>query len=175
MSDWLDIADDEIRSFLKDCGEAKVPHLVWALPFISGSRDPERFARANLSILSAAKSGSIASGCWDHQPGESLRERLRVIDHCWEPTHPQYMHKGMCLLELVCLRDHDHDRKRDAEIGKYNPVNGDPPDMDMDAEKERLEREIASINCPEIDAILTAQQAWDLPRACPDGFCIWFC
>ncbi len=160
MSDWQPMVDPILRAAAKkipDPGLAErfaslpIPRLVASLPFISGCPKPEKLSKKNIDTL--IKGLKKPSG-FAHRPGMSLRKRLAPGDNFKGAKNPDAAEKGMLLLELASLQDHQRDRERDKAAGKPNPLN---EGMDYQKERDRLLKAIAAIQSPEIDGILTAE------------------
>lgn len=100
----------------------KVPaaKLFAAIPYLSGSEDPDRFALSNLLTFHAA---TKARAVFNHRPSddEDVYRRLATF-HVGNHADPKVVDYGLTLLALISLSDHEHDIEGDKKIGKYNPI-----------------------------------------------------
>ena len=138
--------------------------LVGALPYVAGCKNPERTALSHLAVFILA-SQKKARTVFDHAPsddGDPLA-RLESISH-FPGGDPAVIRKGMALLALLMLGGYEKDKAKDAASGEYNPLNAGA--WKAEEMKTRLRAEAASTQAPELDAILSADDAvrgfWDM-------------
>jgi hypothetical protein len=87
---------------------------------LAGSEDPDRFALSNLLTCHGA---TKVRAVFDHRPsddGHTFR-RLATL-HVGKQADPAVVDYGRTLLTLISLGDHEHDRKVDRAVDKYNPL-----------------------------------------------------
>ena len=168
MADWKVLADRILNDgaqeyFAEDPVTAsavkagRMSRLVVSLPFISGCARPEDVAKRNLDMLLGEEK---SPGKYAHKSGMSLRQRLSPGDIVPLASDKGAAEKGMLLLELASLQDHQRDQVKDKNAGTPNPLN---EGMDYQTERRRLETAIAGIAAPEVDRIATAAQITAAP------------
>jgi hypothetical protein len=96
--------------------------LIGCLPWIAGTRKPERDGISNLAvyILSVRE----AKPWYAHLPDDdrTVFERLQHIMH-FSGGSELLKAKGMALIALQMLHDYRRDQESDWQQGKYNPLN----------------------------------------------------
>jgi len=120
---------------------AEVPaaKVIAAIPYLSGSEDPDRFAVSNLlTFYGATKARSL----FNHRPSDDadILRRLATIQF-GTLADRRTVNYGMTLLALISLGDHEHDTEEDRKAGKYNPVAAGK--WDAGALKKKLETDLA--------------------------------
>lgn len=95
--------------------------LFAAIPYLSGSEDPDRFALSNLLTFHAA---TKARAVFNHRPSDDADPFRRLACfHVGNQADPKVVDYGLTLLAMISLGDHEHDRDGDKKAGKYNPLN----------------------------------------------------
>jgi len=137
----MKLTDEEVSKW----EQSITAKIIAAIPYAAGCDNPERYALANLStLIIAGKNRSI----YDMKKGESIRDRLDPIMN-FKGGDPKVIEKGMKLLELISLEDHEKDK--DEDVSKYNPVKEN--DINYEIERKKLISEINSLPGKELDAI----------------------
>lgn len=151
--------DPELNRLLS----SSAARVVGALPYLAGCRCPDRVAFSHLAVFILASRGNCRR-VFDHTPEDDRDPmvRLEPISH-FPGGDPAVIRKGMALLALLLLGGYDRDRKKDGESGAYNPLNAGT--WDKEAIVGRLRAEASSAKVPELDAILSIEDAvrgfWD--------------
>jgi hypothetical protein len=143
----------------------KVMHLVAALPFIAGCRNPQRIALSHISIyMLASVEGGRDTFQHNFTDNDSLFTRLERISH-FDGGEPLILERGMNMIAYAMLGDHNHDKNDDAEIGKYNPLNTGVWNFEKITKK--LKKEIKEMECPQLDKIMNIDMGplsyWSAP------------
>ena len=155
--------DEEKIGYLKS---HEVSRLITALPFLAESQNPERYGMANFAAFLAAAHGAGEFVLPKPTDNENPLERLKVFENI-DGGNREIIRKGIHLLAIRMINGYRHDIEKDRNKEKYNPVGAG----DMDAETVIRElREIAdSIECPEMDEIMTSSQAATLRTWAPSN------
>jgi len=99
----------------------RVARLVAAIPYLSESEDPDRFALANLLTLHAA---TIVRDVFDHRPSDDAELLRRLASFkCGPGSDERILRYGLDLLALVMVSDYWNDAADDEVARKYNPFN----------------------------------------------------
>jgi len=153
--------DDSERSRLAGSRAARI---TGALPYLAECRNPERTALAHLAVFVLASRGGSRK-VFDHTPAddEEPLARLEPIGR-FPGGDPAVLRKGMALLGLLMLGGYEKDRVKDAAGGEYNPLNSGA--WKAEEVRARLKAEAASAKVPELDAIISTDEAslrgfWD--------------
>ena len=111
--------------------------LLAALPYLSGSEDPDRFAVSNLMTLHAA---AKIPELFDHRPSDDgdVFRRLATV-HVGNRSDPRVVDYGLTLLALLSLEEHE--RAGSAPADRYNPVKSGA--WDSVALRRELEADLA--------------------------------
>jgi hypothetical protein len=100
----------------------KAAELIAALPFLAGSREPERTALAHLASFVLASS-EPARYIFDHKKEDDFdpMARLAVVSH-FEGGDSAVINRGMKLLAMMVIKGYDRDREKDTKAKAYNPL-----------------------------------------------------
>jgi hypothetical protein len=99
----------------------RVARLVAAVPYLSGSEDPDRFALANLLTLHGA---TVARKVFDHRASDDADIYRRLACYkCGAQADQEIVKYGLALLALIMVSDYKKDAEADKQAGKYNPLN----------------------------------------------------
>lgn len=136
---------------------SRAARITGALPYLAGCRNPERTALSHLAAFVLACRGGSRK-VFDHGPADDAEPlaRLEPIGR-FPGGDPAVIRKGMALLGLLMLGGYERDREKDAARGEYNPLNSGA--WKAGEVRARLAAEAASAKVPELDAILTADEA----------------
>ncbi|MBB6479524.1 hypothetical protein [Spirochaeta isovalerica] len=161
MSVLFSLSDDMNQRFKK----CKLAKLIAALPFIAGCDDPYRTALSHLSITYLA-SHEAGKDIFNHNfaDNKALLKRLEPISH-FSGGHKTIIDRGMNLLAVIMLADHKKDIENDKISDKYNPLSSEV--WNFEKQIFHLEKAINSIYCPQMDEIITFEDAkaywWEYP------------
>ena len=128
----------EMRARFQKAPAAKI---INALPTMAGYKDADRIAFDSLDVfIRAYKMPEIYS----HKPGQTTAQRLRPLAEALksERANP-LIQKGLTVLEMISLNDHNTDRQADKDAGKFNPLNAGQ--ISYKAEKRRLRKQLFSL------------------------------
>ncbi|MEW5814087.1 MAG: hypothetical protein AB1798_01660 [Spirochaetota bacterium] len=136
-----------------------IARLIAGLPFLAGCEDPERTAIAHLGTYLLSIRCKAIANC---KPSDDihLSKRLALVNN-FIGGDRQILDRGMSLLALSMLSDYKRDVAEDRQLGKYNPVGSGA--VSFEAEKAELLETINSVACPEMDKILSADEAVLIP------------
>lgn len=151
IADSFRLSDEERGRFAHNA----VAKLIGAIPFLAGCGAPERTALDHLSTyLLACRDGAR----FFHASPEDDVEVMRRLDRIatFSGGDRMIVDRGMNLLALCMLGDYQRDIDEDRDR-KYNPVASGA--FDYDLEVARLQRRIAEVNSPDMDEILSADDA----------------
>ncbi len=129
--------------------------LIAAIPFLAGCEDPERTAVVHLGTYILSIRAKSVANC-KPSDDEGIFRRLELMNN-FIGGDKAVIEKGMSLIALNMIADYARDIEVDRMTGKYNPV--DSGAFDYDAERERLESVITSVECREMDEILSLDDA----------------
>jgi hypothetical protein len=153
--------DDSERTRLAGSRAARI---TGALPYLAGCRNPERTALTHLAAFVLACRGGTRK-IFDHTPADDAEILARLEPIARFPGgDPAVIRKGMALLGLLMLGGYEKDREKDAASGEYNPLNSGA--WRVEEVRARLLAEAASAKVPELDAIISTDEAsvrgfWD--------------
>jgi hypothetical protein len=157
-SSWAEIAGRVAEAFRMTEEEkvwlfnGKIAKLIAAIPFLAGCEDAERTAAAHLGtyLLSVRETKCY----FNAQVADkvSVLERLRLISN-FKGGDQKIIERGLCLLALNMVSDYHRDIEEDAALGKYNPIAAG--DWDFESTVVDLEYKILSVNCEEMDEIVS--------------------
>ena len=143
---------------------SRAARITGALPYLAGCRNPERTALAHLAAFVLACRGGTRK-VFDHGPGDVAGPLARLEPIARFPGgDPAVIRKGMALLGLLMLGGYERDREKDTAGGEYNPLNSGA--WKAGEVRARLQAEAASAKVPELDAIISTDEAsvrgyWD--------------
>ena len=151
--------NEEEFQWLKNKRLAK---LIAAIPFLAGCEDPERTAVVHLGTYILSIRVKSVANC-KPSDDEGIFKRLELMNN-FIGGDKAVIEKGMSLIALNMIADYARDIEVDRMTGKYNPV--DSGAFDYEAERERLESVITSVECREMDEILSlddaVEQYWEI-------------
>lgn len=161
FTEWENIAasvadafrmDEEESRWLKNKNLAK---LIAAIPYLAGCEDPGRTAITHLGAYILSIRIKTVANC---QPTDDvdLFRRLEMINN-FIGGDQAVIRKGMSLIALNMIADYARDIEEDRIFNKYNPV--DSGAFDYEYEKKRLENIIESVECREMDEIMSLDDA----------------
>ena len=168
FTEWENIAvsvadafrmNKEDREWLQNKDLAK---LIAAIPYLAGCEDPGRTAITHLGAYLLSIRIKTVANC---QPTDDidLFRRLEMINN-FIGGDQAIIQKGMSLIALNMIADYARDIEEDRLFGKYNPV--DSGAFDYEYEKKRLGTIIKSVQCREMDEIMSLDVAiesyWEL-------------
>tara|TARA_B100000614_G_C14400165_1_gene433358 strand:- start:120 stop:632 length:513 start_codon:yes stop_codon:yes gene_type:complete len=132
-----------------------VAKLIAAMPFIAACENPDRVATQHLATYLLAES---AENIFDHrrEDDRDVFTRLERISH-FPGGDRRLIQRGMSLLALVMIADHDRDRETDRAQSVYNPLVSGA--WNADEIRRPLVKRIRATPCAEMDAILDLERA----------------
>jgi len=130
----------------------KIAQLIAAIPFLSGSKNPERTALSHLATYLLA--ATTARTIFDHafHDDHDIMARLETISH-FEDGDRSIIDRGMRLLALNMVCGYVRDLAKDEASGEYNPVLSGA--WDADVLIEHLKKEIEAVPCERMDNVIT--------------------
>jgi hypothetical protein len=125
--------------------------LIAAIPYLAGCDDPGRTAITHLGAYILSIRIKTVANC---QPTDDINlfRRLEMINN-FIGGDQAIIQKGMSLIALNMIADYARDIDEDRMFGKYNPV--DSGAFDYVTEKKGLETIIESVECREMDEIMS--------------------
>jgi hypothetical protein len=125
---WLEISGSVAETFRMEPGELSrlqkhpTARLIGCLPWIAGTRKPERESTSNLAVY--IMSIRETKSWYAHVPDDdrTVYERLNHIMN-FSGGSELLIQKGVALLALQMLHDYRRDQEADLLKGKYNPLN----------------------------------------------------
>ena len=168
-ADWERLCGLVAEAFRMDDAErarlagSRAARIIGALPYLAGCRNSERTALAHLAAFVLACRGGTRM-VFDHAPADDAEILARLEPVARFPGgDPAVIRKGMALLGLLMLGGYEQDREKDAVSGEYNPLNSGA--WKAKEVRARLAAEAASAKVPELDTIMTLEEAetgwWD--------------
>lgn len=162
-SNWNDLTDrmallfnfaEEKKALFKN---NRLARLIGAIPFLAGCDQPIRTALSNLTVTYLA-SHEAGKDVFTHNfsDNESLMKRLEPISH-FPNGNPIIADRGMKLLAVIMLSDHNKDKVLDEENGKYNPVSSSI--WNYEELIKKLGDQILAVDCPQMDEIISFHEA----------------
>jgi hypothetical protein len=143
----------------------KIARLVMALPYLADCPDPHRIAVSHMIYLLSETHKNIKPYfLHNFSDNADVFQRLERISN-YPGGDKRIVKRGLNLLAIIMIRDYARDMDYDRKIRKYNPLH----DNTWDHKKilAELEKEIKSVPCSQMDAIMTANEAyyvwWELP------------
>ena len=137
----------------------RIVNLIAAIPFLAKCRNPERTALSHLAsyVLSIRAATKPYADCVksDNSVG-SISERIKTISY-FEDGNQDIIDRGMNLLILNMISGYERDKEDDKLSAKYNPINDGI--LDFTNEKDRIIKDIKSVNSKDMDGIITIEQA----------------
>ena len=161
FTEWENIAasvadafrmDKEDREWFQNKNLAK---LIAAIPYLAGCEDPGRTSITHLGAYILSIRIKAVANCQPTDDADLFR-RLEMINN-FIGGDQAIIQKGMSLIALNMIADYARDIEEDRMFGKYNPV--DSGSFDYEHEKNRLETIITSVECKEMDEILSMDEA----------------
>lgn len=157
FTEWGSIAASVADAFLMNKEESEwllnknLAKLIAAIPYLAGCEDPGRTAITHLGAYILSIRIKTVANC---QPTDDidLFRRLEMINN-FIGGNQSIIIKGMSLIALNMIADYARDIEEDRLFGKYNPV--DSGTFDYEFEKGKLESIIRSVECREMDEILS--------------------
>ena len=142
---------------IEKLAHSRIAKLTAAIPFIAGCRNPVRIAVSHVMYVLSAEIPSIAQYfLHSFADNENVFTRLERISH-FPDGDPLIIQRGMNLLTVIMISDYQKDKEHDKKIKKYNPLENGV--WNADEKIEKLENEIKSVPCPEMDNIITVDEA----------------
>ncbi len=143
----------------------KITHLIVQLPFLANCPDPHRIAVSHLIYLLSETHRNIKPYfLHNFSDNADIFQRLERISN-YPGGDRRIIKRGLNLLAIIMISDYARDRDYDRKIRKYNPLH----DNTWDYKKilAKLTKEINSVKCSQMDAIMTANEAynvwWEFP------------
>jgi len=167
FTEWENIAASVADAFRMDKADYEwlrnknLGKLIAAIPYLAGCEDPGRTAITHLGAYILSTRIKTVANC---QPTDdtNLLRRLEMINN-FIGGDQDIIQKGMSLIALNMIADYARDIEEDRLFGKYNPV--DSGAVDYETEKKNLESIIQSVECREMDEIMsmdeTIQSFWE--------------
>lgn len=142
---------------IEKLAHSRIAKLTATIPFIAGCRNPVRIAVSHLIYVLSAEIPSIAQHfLHSFADNDNVLSRLERISH-FPDGDPLIIQRGMNLLAVIMISDYLKDKEHDKKIKKYNPLENGV--WNAERKIEKLENEIKSVPCPEMDAIITVDEA----------------
>ncbi len=129
--------------------------LIASIPYLAGCEDPERTAVVHLGTYLLSTRIKPVANC-KPSDDEGIFKRLELMSN-FIGGDKAIIEKGMSLIALNMIADYARDIEVDRMTGKYNPV--DSGAIDYEAERKRLESVITSVECKEMDDIMSLDEA----------------
>ncbi len=168
FTEWENIAASVADAFRMNEDDSKwllnkkLAKLIAAIPYLAGCEDPGRTAITHLGAYILSIRIKTVANCQPSDDADLLR-RLEMINN-FIGGDREIIQKGMSLIALNMIADYARDIEEDRLFGKYNPV--DSGAFNYEYEKERLESIIESVECREMDDIMSLDEAiqmyWEL-------------
>ncbi|MBI9099174.1 MAG: hypothetical protein JEY91_11885 [Spirochaetaceae bacterium] len=155
---WNCLTWDVARLFTLDKSELEklrgnwVAKVIACIPYLAECRNPEKTALKHLGIYIESISPSTKS-LYAHRKEDDISpfKRLEPISQ-FKGGKRTIIEKGMNLLALISLEDHQHDLEEDRMTGKYNPILSGAWDYTMT--KQSLVAAIEKVPCTEMDNMM---------------------
>ncbi|MBN2656720.1 MAG: hypothetical protein JXR86_06645 [Spirochaetales bacterium] len=149
----FDFSEEKKIRFQKN----RLAKLIAALPFLAKCDDPYRTAISHLTITYLA-SHKAGKDIFSHNfaDNKSLMNRLEPISS-FKGGNKLIIDRGMNILAVIMLADHNKDCRIDKTEGKYNPVSSGI--WNFDEISSELEIKINSVDCPAMDDIISFEDA----------------
>lgn len=157
FTEWENIAASVADAFRMDKEDSEwllnknLAKLIAAIPYLANCEDPGRTAITHLGAYILSIRIKTVANCQPTDNANLLR-RLEMVNN-FIGGDQAIIQKGMSLIALNMIADYARDIEEDRMFGKYNPV--DAGIFDYDYEKNRLETLISSVDCREMDEIMT--------------------
>ena len=131
-----------------------IARLIAALPHLAGCDRANRISAEHLGVyvLSVRETRHLFFATPDDD--RDVFARLHPIMR-FHGGDPRILDRGMALIALTMVLDYARDVEVDRAVGKYNPVAAGA--WDADAIIANLRDRIRSVDCPEMDAIMDAE------------------
>lgn len=136
---------------------SQIFRLAAAIPYLAKAPNPERIAICNLLNIVAMSLPHCAKDLFLHKPADdsNVLDRLMLLYH-YDIDHDIQI-RALSLLAIIMVNDYCTDMEEDIHNGKYNPVASGIWDPDMI--RNNLIKQIATISCPEMDMIMSPEDA----------------
>jgi len=157
FTEWENIAASVADAFLMNKEDREwfqnknLAKLIAAIPYLAGCDDPGRTAITHLGAYILSIRIKTVANCQPSDDTDLLR-RLEMINN-FIGGDQAIIQKGMSLIALNMIADYARDIDEDRMFGKYNPV--DSGAFDYAKEKSDLETIIESVECREMDEIMS--------------------
>lgn len=161
FTEWDNIAASVAESFRMDkedrewLNNKNLAKLIASIPYLAGCEDPGRTAITHLGAYILSIRIKTVANCQPSDDADLFR-RLEMINN-FIGGDQAIIQKGMSLIALNMIADYARDIEEDRMFGKYNPV--DSGAFDYEYEKGKLESIITSVECIEMDKIMTLNEA----------------
>ncbi|MCK5201012.1 MAG: hypothetical protein KAR21_21815 [Spirochaetales bacterium] len=161
FTEWENIAASVADAFRMDKEEREwfqnknLAKLIAAIPYLAGCEDPGRTAITHLGAYILSIRIKTVANCQPTDDADLFR-RLEMINN-FIGGDQAIIQKGMGLIALNMIADYARDIEEDRMFGKYNPV--DSGAFDYEYEKKRLETIIKTVECREMDEIMSLDAA----------------
>ncbi len=140
----------------------KVLKLVACIPFAANCENPDRTALAHMgTYIMAANPACKKDFNHNFSDNESVLSRLH-LGTAFIGGIKSIIDRGMNLLALAQLEDHNADQEIDRVAGKYNPVLAGV--WNYKKSKQQLLSAINGVPCPDMDAVVPPAEIesyWD--------------
>ena len=157
FTEWENIAASVADAFRMDKEDSEwlqnknLAKLIAAIPYLAGCEDPGRTAITHLGAYILSIRIKTVANCQPTDDADLFR-RLEMINN-FIGGDQDIIQKGMSLIALNMIADYARDIEEDRLFGKYNPV--DSGAINYETEKAGLESIIKSIECREMDEIMS--------------------
>ena len=132
----------------------KVAELIAAIPFIAGCDQPMETSLANMAVYMMSVGPGKEAFNATPEDDQDIFARLSLAR--FDGGDRAIVDRGMNLLALNMLSDYRRDVVVDTAYGKHNPVATGA--WDYESLEEELMTKIEAVDCPQMDAIITAPE-----------------
>ena len=140
----------------------KVAKLIAAIPYNSECENMERTSLTHLSTYMIAKNPACKPD-FSHNNIDDVDVLKRIQPlNTFQGGLKEIIKRGINLLALVQLEDHQHDRDLDRKENKYNPILKGI--WNYQAQRNQLVAAINGVPCPAMDKVMTIEGVdgfWD--------------
>ena len=156
VPEWNYFEDELVKVFRlnnnerKTLHESTVAHLIAAIPFAAGCDDPFRTAILHLGAYMMELRGFEKYCSHLLFDDSNIMSRLDSISN-FKGGDESIKEHGMIMLVLIMLEGYHKSQKKDAETGKYNPLNSGA--WDYERIKQFYEAKLRLIKNPLLDGI----------------------
>ena len=152
------LASDESAALRRN----RVAKLIASIPYNSECENMERTALAHLGTYMLAKDRFCKTDFSHTESDDSdPLKRMSLMNH-FQGGNNEVIVRGLNMLALCQLEDHNCDAESDAADGRYNPLVSGA--WDYRKQRDYLIEEIEKVSCPEMDAVMSTDNVpgfWD--------------